>query len=78
MCQKVYNQTNLEYCFFSKTLNRSGTQKGDVQAIGYRLAYLDAISPEDDESAFKTFNLYRIVNSPSRTLDMLNKQGSHR
>ena len=58
--------------FFSKTLNRSGTQKGDVQAIGYRLAYLDAISPEDDESAFKTFNLYRIVNSPSRTLDMLN------
>ncbi len=58
--------------FFSKTLNRTGVQKGDVQAIAYRLGYLDAIAPQNDESSYKTFNLYRIVNSPSRTLDMLN------
>lgn len=58
--------------FFSKTLNRSGLQKGDVQAVAYRLGYLDPIAHKDEESYYRTFNLYRIANSPSRTLDMLN------
>ena len=60
--------------FFSKTLNRIGVQKGDVQALAYRLAYMDPIAHQDDDSSFKTFNLYRISNSPAKTLDMINQR----
>ena len=60
--------------FFSKTLNRTGSQKGDVQALGYRLGYKDPIAHMDDNSDYKTFNLYRIANSPEKTLDMINKR----
>jgi prepilin-type N-terminal cleavage/methylation domain-containing protein len=60
--------------FFSKTLNRTGVQKGDVQALAYRLAYQDPIAYMDSNSDYKTFNLYRIANSPGRTLDMINQR----
>jgi len=60
--------------FFSKTLNRTGVQKGDVQALAYRLAYQDPIAYMDSRSDYKTFNLYRIANSPGSTLDMINQR----
>ena len=49
--------------------------EGDVEAVGYRLAYEDAISQNDD-SNFKTFNLYRIANSPKVTSRILSPQSS--
>jgi prepilin-type N-terminal cleavage/methylation domain-containing protein len=60
--------------FFSNTLNRTGVQKGDVQALAYRLAYKDPIAYMDDKSDYKTFNLYRIANSPEKTLSMINQR----
>ncbi len=63
--------------FYSQTRNRESddSSSGDILAIAYRLAYQDPIAPEDNESRFKTFSLYRIANPPKETFEfMLNRR----
>ena len=56
--------------FFSMLPNRtSGIQMGDTSPIAYRLGYLDPILGKDQSSFYSTFNLYRIKNNPSITVD---------